>query len=209
MFTDFASFSTLTQSMDAMEVVEALNFYFKELIGIVKQSGGFPDKYTGDAIVAIFDAPVPLEDHAERAALCAIQMQRCLRRINDARRAEGKLVFEMRIGLNSGHVVVGAIGCDDKLEYTSIGETTNLANRMESAAAIGHVAIAEETYRRIDISNLGHVAIDIPIPLEVKGYPQPVMTSRVWVSPTRITKNANRKSAADFYIYEEADKSQA
>jgi len=119
MFTDFAGFSTITQHLVAGEVVEALNTYFDSMIPIIKKYGGFPDKYIGDAIVAIFGAPVHLSDHAERAVLASIEMQNKMREINETRRREKKPYFEMRIGLNSGNVIAGAIGCDMKLEYTA------------------------------------------------------------------------------------------
>jgi len=76
MFTDFAGFSTLTKNMSAAEVVEILNMYFGEFIPIIKKRGGFPDKYIGDAIVAVFGAPVRFENHAEQAVLCSIEMQK-------------------------------------------------------------------------------------------------------------------------------------
>ncbi|NJL58445.1 MAG: HAMP domain-containing protein [Desulfobacteraceae bacterium] len=105
MFTDFAGFSTITQHLNAGGVVEALNVYFDAMIPIIKKYGGFPDKYIGDAIVAIFGAPVRLQDHAERAVLASIEMQKKNAGINNKRRAEGKPYFEMRIGLNSGEVI--------------------------------------------------------------------------------------------------------
>ncbi len=206
MFTDFAGFSTITRNMTASESVNVLNAYFDGLVPIIKKYGGFPDKYIGDAIVALFGAPVPLTDHAERAVACAIEMQRKMRKMNEDRRRQGKTVFEMRIGLNSGEVIAGAIGCDQKLEYTSIGETTNLANRMEAICEVGHVMIAEGTYLKISETFFrgAHISVT-PRQVAVKGYPEPVATYRVWVDNLVIEKDMSSAGARAFYRYTEED----
>ncbi len=203
LFTDFAGFSTLTRGMNAGEVVTALNDYFVELIPIIKRWGGFPDKYVGDGIVAVFGAPVPLDDHALRATRCAVELQRRMRALNQERRAAGKLVFEMRIGLNTGDVMVGAIGCDEKLEYTSIGETTNLASRMEALSPIGHIAIAEECHRRVAGQDLGGVRVLPAGRLEVRGYAEPVGTWHVLVDDLLVSKRP-QPGPDGLYLYQTA-----
>lgn len=200
-FTDFAGFSTLTRDLPADEVVGALNDYFVELIPIIKRWGGFPDKYIGDGIVAVFGAPVALDDHPDRAVRCAIEMQRRMRTLNQARRAAGKLVFEMRVGLNTGEVMVGAIGCDDKMEYTSIGETTNMASRMEALSPIGHIAIAEGCLRRLGPEVRAFASFEQAGRLEVKGYAEPVGTWHVYVDDLVIAKRPDA-SADAFYDYQ-------
>ena len=205
MFTDFAGFSTITASMTAVDVVNILNFYFGELIPIIKKYGGFPDKYIGDAIVAIFGAPVKFHTHADKAVRCAIELQKKLREINDQRRKEAKIVFEMRIGLNSGVVLAGAIGCDLKLEYTSIGETTNLANRMEAKCKIGHVLMSENTYKLIKDKAFDDVMIDETPERElVKGYLEAVSTYGITVHNLNIKKDMSTRDPKHFYVYETA-----
>ncbi len=200
-FTDFAGFSTISQQMTPSEAVAMLNIYFEALIPIIKRHGGFPDKYIGDAIVAIFGAPIYFEDHADRALRCAIEMQRTLRKLNSKRIKNKEPVFEMRIGMNSGDVIVGAIGCDMKLEYTSIGETTNLANRMESACEVGHIMLARGTYWRLDRSRLHDVVLDDkPLSINVKGYDEPVDAYRVFIDKLRISKREGGQ-ANRFYRY--------
>ncbi|MBI4827395.1 MAG: HAMP domain-containing protein [Nitrospinae bacterium] len=207
MFTDFAGFSTITRRMKANEVVELLNSYFAALIPIIKKYGGTPDKYIGDAIVAIFGAPVPMPNHAELAVRCAIEMQRAIREINTARLAAGKLVFEMRVGLNSGKVVVGAIGCDQKLEYTAIGVAATLANRMESICKIGHVMMAEATYARIKDAAFEGVEISVtPHRETVKGYTEPVRTYGVYVSDLVINKLGGDGEGPPYYRYERRER---
>ncbi len=180
-FTDFANFTGLTANMRAADVVRTLNEYFTVLIPIIKRHGGFVDKYIGDAIVAFFGAPIPIPNHADRAVQCAIAMQRAMREINARRASQGLVTFQMRVGLNSGEVVVGAIGCDEKLEYTSIGETTNLAQRMESASPVGHACLASGTRSRLRDALPSDVTLDPEVPLKVKGYASDVPASRLWV----------------------------
>lgn len=201
MFTDFAGFSTISQQMSPNQAVAVLNTYFETLIPVIKKHGGFPDKYIGDAIVAMFGAPIYFEDHADRAVRCAIEMQRALRALNRERIKNKEPVFEMRIGMNSGDVIVGAIGCDMKLEYTSIGETTNLANRMESACEIGHIMLARGTYKRLDLSRFQDVVIDLkPREVMVKGYDEPVSAYRVMIDKLRIAKRPGAE-VSRFYRY--------
>lgn len=182
-FTDFAGFSRITAPMRAADVVTALNDYFEVLIPIIKRHGGFVDKYIGDAIVGFFGAPLPLSNHADRAVQCAVALQRAVRALNAARAARGQVTFEMRVGLNSGEVVVGAIGCDEKLEYTSIGETTNLGQRMEAACAVGGVCLASGTRSRLQEPLPPGVILDPEGPIVVKGYGEPVQASRLWLEP--------------------------
>lgn len=202
LFTDCAGFSSLSRGMEAEEVVGLLNFYFGEMVPIIKRHGGFPDKYVGDGIIAIFGAPVPLRDHANRSLRCAIEIQRHLRQVNDNRRISGLPVFEMRIGINSGDVVAGAIGCDLKLEYTSIGETTNLAQRMETSCDIGQIRISSNTFGLIDQKAFRDVTIvavdggDL-----VKGYDEAVASFAVLVNHITIHKNPAPLGPRDFFTY--------
>jgi class 3 adenylate cyclase len=202
MFTDFAGFSTITHKLDPHDIVDLLNEYFNRLIPVIKKYGGFPDKYIGDAIVAIFGAPIAFKDHAEKAVRCAIEMQKTMRRINDQRRKKGKIVFEMRIGLNTGDVLVGAIGCDMKLEYTSIGESTNLANRMESACSIGNIMMSSYTYSLLKPEFLEKYKIVLEKKkVSVKGYKDKIDSYEIKITPFTIEKNMETANIKDFYQY--------
>jgi len=206
MFTDFAGFSSITRNMLPEEIFQMLNEYFKELISIIKKWGGFPDKYIGDAIVAIFGAPLKLGNHAEMAVSCAIQMQLKMRQLNKLRQEQGKPVLEMRVGINSGEVIVGALGSDEKMDYTSIGETTNLANRMESACEIGQILISQNTFKLVQ--NIFFEGIDIdesPHHFDVKGYSEPIDAYNIYVANLKIEKNKEATGKDDFYIIRPAD----
>ncbi|HDQ23017.1 MAG TPA: adenylate/guanylate cyclase domain-containing protein [Candidatus Uhrbacteria bacterium] len=205
LFTDFAGFTPNTRNMPPEEVVKLLNEYFSELIPIIKKWGGLPDKYIGDSIIAIFGAPVRLENHAENAVCAAIEMQLKIRQINDWRKKNNQQILEMRVGLNSGQVIAGAIGSDLKLEYTAIGETTNLANRMESMAAIGHILIAENTYQLIKRIFFEGISIDFAKGLKFKGYDMPVAAYNLYIHNTDISKKEEFAGTNDYYHYSEAD----
>ncbi|MCX6746333.1 MAG: adenylate/guanylate cyclase domain-containing protein [Candidatus Parcubacteria bacterium] len=205
-FTDFAGFSTITKNMGPQEIFQMLNEYFRELIPIIKKWNGFPDKYIGDAIVAIFGAPVKLDNHAELAVSCAIEMQLVLRRLNEVRQKEKKPVLEMRIGINSGEVIVGALGSDEKMDYTSIGETTNLAQRMEAACQIGDILISENTFNQVQTIFFENTDIDEhPQQFEVKGYSNTIAAYNIQVANLKISKNAQAIKSDDFYIMEITD----
>ena len=202
MFTDFAGFSTITHGMLPDETFGILNEYFKILDPLVYKWTGFTDKFVGDAIVAIFGAPLPLDNHAENAVCCAIEMQMKMRELNAIRKKEGKTIFEMRVGLYSGKVIAGALGSDRKIDYTSIGETTNLANRLESASEIGHILISQMTFEKIEHIFFENVDIDgSPHHFEVKGYNEPIDAYHIYVAEIEITKNQTATGKDDFYIF--------
>ena len=127
-FSDIAGFSTLAEHMDAKELVTQLNAHFTILGDAIEAEGGIIDKYVGDAVVAIFGALVPLPNHAASAMRAALAVQEKLR-------AEtGKAgAFQIRIGLNTGSCVVGNVGSINRINYTAIGDSVNVAARLEAA----------------------------------------------------------------------------
>jgi adenylate cyclase len=113
---------------------------------VVTQHGGTIDKFQGDAVMAIFGAPEPLPDHAERALLCAIQMQRRQAELNaEGWGSDSVEALGVGIGLNTGTVIAGAIGGGGRLEYTVIGDAVNVAQRLQSEAAGGEIVAAATT----------------------------------------------------------------
>ena len=131
LFSDIRSFTTISEHNSAEDVVSFLNQYFNTMVGIIKAHGGTIDKFVGDAILAIFGAPKSYEDNARRAVRAAIEMIRAASRVD-----LGNLVlppdgFQIGIGIHEGPAVVGFIGSFDKLDYTVIGDTVNLASRLE------------------------------------------------------------------------------
>jgi len=124
----------------------------------------------GDGIMALFGAPLAHEDHAVHACYAALRMQESLKRYtDDTRRAHGVEV-QIRVGLNSGEVVVRAVGSDLRMDYTAVGQTTHLAARMEQLAPPGTVRLTAETVRLAE----GYVEVRSLGPIPVKGLPDPI-----------------------------------
>ncbi len=150
-FSDVAGFTTMSEALSPEELVSLLNEYLGEMTDIILSTGGTLDKYEGDAIIAFWNAPLDQPDHALRACRAAL---RCQKRLTELRgRFEEKYgrSLVMRIGLNSGYAVVGNMGSSRRFDYTAMGDTVNLASRLEGACKQYHVPIllGEETYARV------------------------------------------------------------
>lgn len=148
LFSDIVGFTSLSEKMEPSRVSLLLNDYFSEMTDIIFRHDGTLDKFIGDAIMAVFGAPLAMEDHAVRAVRTAIEMRDKLEEIN-ADRKEGN-PMQVRIGINSGRVVAGDIGSPKRIEYTVLGNTVNIAQRLEAGVAKpGQIVIGEDTYRMI------------------------------------------------------------
>ncbi|MDH4120653.1 MAG: adenylate/guanylate cyclase domain-containing protein [Deltaproteobacteria bacterium] len=132
-FSDVAGFSSFSEKMEPEELVALLNVYLTAMSDIVMKYGGTVDKYEGDAIIAFYGAPVPYEDHAARAILTSLEMQETLVKMRADWAKEGKPQLKVRIGLNTGPMVVGNMGSQNRFDYTMMGNTVNLASRLEGA----------------------------------------------------------------------------
>ena len=130
--TDIRNFTGLTESFPAEDIVELLNDYFSRMIGVIFKYEGTLDKFIGDAIMAVFGAPIAHDDDAVRAVRSAVEMRQRLREFNAERRQAGKPTIETGIGICNGEVVSGTIGSDERLEYTVIGDAVNLSARLEN-----------------------------------------------------------------------------
>ena len=132
MFTDLRNYTSYCQGRDPHQVVEELNEYFADMSAEIKAHGGMINKFIGDGIMALFGAPLPHPDDARRAVACALKMVERNEEYN-RRRSERQLErLQIGIGLHTGQAVVGNIGAPEKMEYTAIGDTVNVASRIES-----------------------------------------------------------------------------
>ncbi len=177
LFTDIRSFTTISEKMNAQELVGLLNEYFTEMVGIVMDSDGVVDKYIGDAIMAVFGAPVPKREDPVNAVTAAVRMRQALKRLNVRLEARGIQPLRTGIGIHTGEVVAGNIGSERRLEYTVIGDAVNLASRLESnTKELGvNVLISEDTWQLVK-----HAIDATPVKeITVKGRKQPVMTYEV------------------------------
>ena len=154
-FTDIQSFSGFSEKLSAGDLVELLNDYLTEMTDILLENKGTLDKYIGDAIVAFYGAPAPVDDHEYWACLTAVKMQERLAELRTKWQAEGdrwpEIVHHMqnRIGINTGKMVTGNMGSSMRMNYTMMGDTVNLAARLEaSAKQYGvYIQVAEESYQ--------------------------------------------------------------
>ena len=156
-FTDIQSFSAFSEKLSASDLVSLLNNYLTEMTDILMENNGTLDKYIGDAIVAFYGAPLDIKDHELLACRTAIKMQERLAELREQWQAEGdrwpEIVHHMqnRIGINTGQMVTGNMGSDSRMNYTMMGDTVNLAARLESSAKqYGiYIQIADSTYESV------------------------------------------------------------
>ncbi len=146
LFADLAGFTTVAASRDPEDVHAIIDRCFEAMTGEVHRYEGTVNQYTGDGIMALFGAPIAHEDSASRAVHAALAIQSRMETLSRALQVEHDVTLELRIGLNTGPVVVGRIGDDLRMDYTAVGDTTNLAARMQQAARPGTVVITDATH---------------------------------------------------------------
>jgi class 3 adenylate cyclase/pSer/pThr/pTyr-binding forkhead associated (FHA) protein len=147
LFADIVGFTALSEQLRPEEVAELLNRFFEEMLKPLFASGGTLDKFIGDCIMAFFGAPEPQSDHADRAVKVAKEMLERLEQMNRDQILSHPL--ELRIAINSGKAVVGDVGSSQRVDYTVLGGTVNLASRLEAVCRPGECVISEETYNRL------------------------------------------------------------
>ncbi|HKJ28520.1 MAG TPA: adenylate/guanylate cyclase domain-containing protein, partial [Anaerolineales bacterium] len=179
LFSDIRDFTTLSEQMLPEEVVGLLNPYLEVMSKIIHKYGGTIDKYEGDAIVAFFGEPIPHDDHALRAARAALEMRVALKKLNRDWKTNGiyNLDLRMGIGLNTGEVFVGLIGSEQRINYTVIGDTANLAARLQDQTKeLGYpILISGETNKRI----ADNVKTEFVAERTLRGKSEPVQIFRI------------------------------
>lgn len=151
LFSDIRSFTTISEGMRPDELVRALNRYFAAMVDVIMDRGGVVDKYIGDAIMAIFGAPVRHEDDALQSVYAGLAMTKALEAFNEVQRKSKAKEFHIGVGINYGIVTVGNIGCDKKMNYTVIGDAVNLASRLEGQTKFYRqpILISESVQRKV------------------------------------------------------------
>lgn len=170
LFLDISGFTAMSEKLDPEEVREIMNDCFKELTSVIDKYEGTVDKFIGDAIMALFGAPVAHENDPERAIRAAIEMQESLSTFSNKLKIRLGLELRMRIGINTGPVVAGDVGSESRSDYTVMGDTVNLASRLEHAAPVGGILISSTTYQQnINIFKFNKIE-----PITVKGKEKPI-----------------------------------
>jgi len=149
LFADVAGFTTLAEQLDPEVVHDIINRCFEGITAEIHRFEGTINQYTGDGVMALFGAPLAHEDSPRRAVHAALGIQRAIRDVAHALQAERGLSLQMRIGINTGLVVVGKIGDDLRMDYTAVGDTTNLAARLQQMAPPGSVMISAATHQHV------------------------------------------------------------
>jgi adenylate cyclase len=175
LFSDIRGFTSLAETMSPDEVASLLTEYFTVMVEIVFEHGGTLDKFMGDALMALWGAPLSREDDADRATRAAVAMQRALRRLNDDWQRRGRPTLSAGMGISAGDVFAGNIGSERRLEYTVIGDTVNIAARLCSEAGPGEILVSESLRQSI----ASPPSLEALEPLSLKGKAQAVPVYRV------------------------------
>jgi adenylate cyclase len=183
LFADISGFTTVSETKKPEEVREFLSNFFSAAVDAIFAYGGTLDKFIGDAVMAFFGAPIPQDDHADRAIMSGLMMQERVDIWNAEREKEGLPPVRIRVGINSGPAVVGNVGTEKRVDYTVLGSSVNIASRLESGVAKpGQLVISQNTLERVigsfEIESLGEFALKglqqkMPVFL-VKSSPIPV-----------------------------------
>lgn len=180
LFSDIRGFTTVSESLTPPELVTLLNEYLSPMTRIVLEERGTLDKFIGDAVMAIFNAPLDVPQHAVHACRTAVRMLEELNRLNQGFRERSMHTIDIGVGINTGLAVVGNMGADIRFDYTAIGDAVNLASRLEGLNKYygTHILVSEETWRQIPPGMFTFREIDR---VRVKGKHQPVVIYELMV----------------------------
>ena len=151
LMSDLRGFTAMSTHLESTDLITLLNHYFEAMSAVISRYGGTVIEFLGDGIFVVFGAPSEMQDHASRAVGCAVDMQNAMAEVNAWNRKQGYPELAMGIGINSGRCVVGNIGSGKRMKYGCMGETVNLAGRLESFSIEGQIHISEETRSRIQM----------------------------------------------------------
>lgn len=196
LFADIAGFTSLSETLPPQQLVSLINEYLSQMTEIILQHDGIIDKYEGDAIMAEFGAPIHYEEHALKACLAALDMQKRLREFSRKADRENLPLLKARIGINSGNMIVGNMGSDKVFDYTVLGDEVNLASRLEGANKIfgTNIMISESTYDLVK-DKLETRPLDL---IRVKGKQTPVRVFELLCRKGERLENVNLEGLATF-----------
>jgi adenylate cyclase len=186
-FSDIRGFTSISEKLDPEDLVGLLNEYLTEMSSIIIDNQGLVDKYMGDAIMALWGAPLEQTNHAENACLSSLKMISRLKELNNKWDKDGIPLFNIGIGLNSGDAVVGNMGSSDRFDYTAMGDNVNLASRMEGLNKIygTNIIITDNTFQMVK-DKFETRKLDF---VRVKGKRKPVLIHELISEKDRIKKD--------------------
>jgi class 3 adenylate cyclase len=193
MFCDIRSFTSIVESRDPAQTIELLNDYYTLMMDAIGGEGGVVNQIVGDGLMAIFGAPLPNEDHRRRAVLAARQMVELIRLFNEERAAGDQLQIEIGVGIASGPVIAGYTGTIHRATYTCVGDTVNIAARLEAHTKVLNrpILIDENTQGGVGEG----IALEAQGEVQVKGKKQPVTVYSVQVD-SLVAEAASGSSSA-------------
>ena len=163
LFCDIRGFTSMSERLTPEQVVSLLNEFYTLMIETVFKHDGTLDKFLGDAVMAVFGAPIAHPDHAARAVRTALDMRQAIAELGRRRRAAGQDSFEVGIGVSLGEVVAGTVGTEQRMEYTVIGDSVNVASRLQDRAKPGSILLSRRTYQAVrdlvDAKSLGAMKV--------------------------------------------------
>ena len=193
LFSDITGFTELASRSSPQEVIDLLNDYFPVMSAIVFRHRGTLEKYIGDALLAVWGAPLSRADDARRAVQAAVEMQQAIDELNQRWSAKGGPNLRIHIGLHTGRVAAGHIGTDEYLQYATIGDTTNVASRICTVAGPGEIVLSATT--REKLAEFSVPLEELP-PVQVKGKAEPLLLHRLaWTAPLASSMHRAPKGA--------------
>jgi class 3 adenylate cyclase/tetratricopeptide (TPR) repeat protein len=204
LFADIVNFTYLSESLDAEVVFNLLNSLLVRLADCVHRYGGLVDKFTGDGLMAVFGAPLAHENNEELAIRAALDMQQVVADFSPAAKVQMGAPLTMRIGIHSGKAVAGIIGTEEQIAYTVIGQTVNLASKLESETEPGHILVSEHVYQKTRALFTFRSSKTI----EIKGLEEPLATHEVLEESAIAAPERGVMGVPEFFLGRETELSQ-
>jgi adenylate cyclase len=181
LFSDIRGFTTVSESLTPPELVKLLNEYLSPMTRIVLEERGTLDKFIGDAVMALFNAPLDVPEHATHACAAAVRMLEELKLLNVGFAERGMNTLDIGVGINTGPAVVGNMGADIRFDYTAIGDSVNLASRLEGLNKYygSHILLSEDTRKQVNDSRFTFREVDR---VKVKGKHLPIVMYELMIS---------------------------